>query len=103
MIVGLAAVGAAVATTPPAIEPPPSATPRPPETVYKQTCGYCHGANVGPVIRGRGLEPDAIKYMVRHGLNGMPAFRPTEISDAELAAVAEWIKASKADPKEHGR
>jgi mono/diheme cytochrome c family protein len=75
---------------------------RAPEALYAKTCGYCHGKNIGPVIRGRGLPADAIKRQVRHGQNGMPAFRPTEITNSELDALAKWISASKADPKEKG-
>lgn len=82
---------------------PPSATPRSAEKVYASTCGYCHGRNVGPVILGRGLPAPAIEAMVRGGLNAMPAFRPSEISDAELAAVAAWISVSKVNPQEHGK
>lgn len=77
--------------------------PRIPEVVYAKTCGYCHGHNVGPVIRGRGLPAEAIEMIVRHGQGAMPAFKPTEISLAELSALAKWIAASKADTKEHGQ
>lgn len=77
--------------------------PRKAEAIYARTCGYCHGHNVGPVIRGRGLPADAIVYMVRHGQGAMPAFRPTEISDAELKALSAWISTSKVDKKEHGQ
>lgn len=76
--------------------------PRPPETVYAKTCGYCHGQHVAPIIRGRGLPVAAIEQIVRTGPRGMVAFRPTEISDAELKALASWLNASKADPKEKG-
>lgn len=76
---------------------------RAPEEVYAKTCGYCHGKNVGPVIRARALPADAIKTIVRHGQNGMPAFRPTEITNSELDRLAAWISASKADPKEKGQ
>lgn len=76
---------------------------RAPEEVYAKTCGYCHGKNVGPVIRGRALPADAIKTIVRHGQNGMPAFRPTEITSSELDKLAAWIAASKADPMEKGQ
>lgn len=78
-------------------------TPRAPETVYAKTCGYCHGQHVGPIIRGRGLPPEVIKQYVRTGPRSMVAFRPTEISDAELDALAKWVNASKADPKEVGQ
>jgi mono/diheme cytochrome c family protein len=75
---------------------------RPPEAVYAKTCGYCHGRNVGPVILGRALSPAVTSTMVRHGRNGMPAFRPTEVTNAELAALADWIAKSKAVPTESG-
>lgn len=76
---------------------------RPPEQIYAQTCGYCHGRNVGPVIRGRALPAELVKAMVRSGPNAMPAFRPTEISNAELERLAAWIAASRADPAERGQ
>jgi mono/diheme cytochrome c family protein len=75
---------------------------RAPEALYAKTCGYCHGRNVGPVIRGRALPAEAIVRQVRHGQNGMPAFRPTEITTSELDALAKWISTSKADPREMG-
>lgn len=77
--------------------------PRAPEAIYARTCGYCHGKDVGPVIRGRKLPAEAIAFMVRNGQGAMPAFRPTEISGAELKALSAWISTSKADPKEHGQ
>ncbi|WP_421838326.1 c-type cytochrome [Novosphingobium sp.] len=76
---------------------------RSPEQVYAAVCGYCHGKNVGPVIRGRGLPAETVEYMVRHGQNAMPAFRPTEVTPAELKALAAWVQTSTADPKEHGQ
>lgn len=79
-----------------------TAAPRPPEQVYAETCGYCHGVNVGPVIRGRNLSPALTKAFVRMGPNAMPAFRPTEITDEELDALALWLQQSEADPEEHG-
>ena len=82
---------------------PPSATPRAPAKVYAAICGYCHGANVGPIILGRSLAPELISTLVRNGKNAMPAFRPTEISDAELSAVATWVSTSTANPEEKGR
>jgi mono/diheme cytochrome c family protein len=49
------------------------------------------------------LPADAIKTIVRKGQNGMPAFRPTEITNSELEKLAQWIAASKADPAEKGQ
>ncbi|MDE2597440.1 MAG: cytochrome c [Sphingomonadales bacterium] len=76
---------------------------RAPEYLYPRTCGYCHGHNVGPVILGRQLDAELVKAMVRTGRNGMPAFRPTEISNAELEILAKWVETSKADSREGGR
>jgi mono/diheme cytochrome c family protein len=76
---------------------------RAPEEIYAKTCGYCHGRNVGPMIRGRALPAEAIIRQVRHGQNGMPAFRPTEITKSELDALAKWVSTSKADPAEKGK
>jgi mono/diheme cytochrome c family protein len=76
---------------------------RAPEALYTKTCGYCHGRNVGPVIRGRKLPPAAISMIVRAGQNGMPSFRQTEITNTELAALSRWISKSVADPKELGQ
>jgi len=66
-----------------------------PEGIYSRTCGYCHGTNVGPILLGKDYPPEAIVYMVRNGKGAMPAFRPTEISDAELRALGSWISTSK--------
>jgi mono/diheme cytochrome c family protein len=89
---------------------PPSGTPlgqpmpqRPPARTYASVCAYCHGYNVGPIILGRQLPQDYIRTMVRGGRNGMPAFRPSEISPAELDALAAWISKAPANPMEHGQ
>jgi len=84
-------------------EPASPPAPRAPAVVYAQTCGYCHGANVGPVILGRALPAPMITATVRAGRGAMPAFRPTEISDGELSALAAWIAASPAAQGEHGK
>jgi mono/diheme cytochrome c family protein len=76
---------------------------RAPEVLYAKTCGYCHGKNVGPVIRGRALPAASTAAIVRKGQNGMPAFRQTEITKSELDALAKWISTSKADPAEKGQ
>lgn len=76
---------------------------RSPEVIYAKTCGYCHGRNVGPIILGRALPADSIKYIVRHGQNGMPAFRQTEVKPSELDALATWIEKSTVRSGEHGQ
>jgi mono/diheme cytochrome c family protein len=56
--------------------------------VYQSVCALCHETRVGPPLLGRQLPPDLVRYFVRHGRNGMPAFRVSEISEAELVATA---------------
>lgn len=77
--------------------------PRAPEYLYARTCGYCHGHNVAPIIRGRNLPAPVIAALVRSGQGAMPAFKPTEITNAELQALAEWLSTAPADPREHGQ
>ncbi|THF60357.1 c-type cytochrome [Pseudothauera rhizosphaerae] len=73
------------------------------EGIYARVCGYCHGANVGPLILGRELHVDFIRTMVRLGIGSMPAFRQSEISDAELGELAQWISKSAPRAGETGR
>ena len=77
--------------------------PREPQFIYDRTCGYCHGHNVGPILLGRRLPAAVVTSIVRSGNGAMPAFRPTEITDAELAALAAWIENSPTDDTEHGQ
>jgi mono/diheme cytochrome c family protein len=62
--------------------------------IYTKVCALCHETRVGPSITGRQLHSEAVKIFVRHGSNGMPAFRPSEISPAELEAIAQFIMTS---------
>ncbi len=64
--------------------------------VYAKVCAFCHEAKVGPTIRGRGLDPAYITFMVRHGNRAMPSFRAAEIDDESLAKVAEYVSKAAA-------
>lgn len=78
------------------------ANDRPPEQVFRAVCAYCHGyalapsTLVAPELRGRQLPPVLVATLVRQGGSRMPAFRHTEVSDAELQALGRWIQASAA-------
>lgn len=59
---------------------------------YDKICGYCHDKGIGPQIRGLGIRAEDIVKTARSGNKAMPAFRQTEIDDATLNKVAEYIK-----------
>ncbi|MDO8608099.1 MAG: cytochrome c [Phaeospirillum sp.] len=64
--------------------------------VYSKICANCHEIGVGPVIKGRNLDPDYYQSVVRHGMRAMPAFRPTDVDDAMLKQVGEMLSKSPA-------
>ncbi len=37
------------------------------------------------------LTPEMVTYYVRHGIAMMPSFRKTELSDAQVAAIATYL------------
>ena len=65
--------------------------------VYAKVCAFCHEAKVGPTIRGRGLDPNYIRFIVRHGNRAMPSVRAAEIDDESLAKVAEYVSTAAAN------
>ena len=67
-----------------------------PQEIYAKICSYCHEVHVGPVLFGRGLPAGYVQATVRSGKYAMPSFRPSQISDAELQKLGEWIEASPA-------
>jgi mono/diheme cytochrome c family protein len=62
------------------------------EQIWRSTCGYCHGLGA-PELRGAGLPPSLIVQFARRGAPGMPPFHESEIADADLKRLAEWISA----------
>jgi mono/diheme cytochrome c family protein len=78
------------------------------EHVYARWCVHCHAAGRGnpgtqslqvkyagripAVLLDRtDLTPAAVAVFVRQGVQSMPPFRKTEITDAELAALSAWV------------
>jgi (+)-pinoresinol hydroxylase len=92
------------------------------EEVYQAKCNLCHGRVAKDVAPGPGaqmsgtqalaakyggkkpavledrtdLSADVVKFYVRHGAGIMPFFRKTEVSDAELDAMAAWLARKRA-------
>jgi mono/diheme cytochrome c family protein len=67
---------------------------RDPNRVYAVTCQYCHDTGIGPVLKGAQFPPDRIRRAVRHGYGSMPAFMPSDITETELAALAQMLNES---------
>ena len=75
--------------------------------VFARRCAECHAAGHGMPgtqqlgwIRGEklavlehrsDLSREYVAYVVRHGLLEMPALRPSEINDAELAQLLDYL------------
>jgi (+)-pinoresinol hydroxylase len=76
--------------------------------VYAKWCAPCHdpglihpgtnaltvkyrGVKPGVLLEWKDLQPETVKYLVRHGISVMPQFRKTEISDADLDALAKFL------------
>ena len=58
-------------------------------------CAKCHEAGVGPNLKGRGLPPEYFAAIARNGFNAMPAFRVTDIDDATLQSLGEYLSQTK--------
>lgn len=80
------------------------------KAVYDKWCLACHrpdqvgtvrlqlkyNGSVPAVLTERtDIPPELVKVVVRSGLQVMPMFRKTEISDAELEALALFLSAAR--------
>lgn len=89
----------------------------PGRVVFEHSCATCHGLTPGDdgsprlpgtaalAARYKGAKPAelelradlnaaALRYFVRRGIGAMPAFRPSELTDAQIDAVAQYIAAT---------
>jgi mono/diheme cytochrome c family protein len=81
-------------------------------TQYQKMCAICHGAGPGkPGTRAlsakyqgklpalleerKDLSAEFVKFTVRHGVSVMPPVRKTELSDADLEAIAAYLARKK--------
>jgi mono/diheme cytochrome c family protein len=80
---------------------------------YQHWCSACHGfgqhtpgtmalyfkynGEMPPPLEMRpDLDAELLSYFVRNGISMMPSFRPTEISDEDIEAMAAYLKESSA-------
>jgi mono/diheme cytochrome c family protein len=82
--------------------------------VYLKWCAPCHAPGIthpgthalmtkyqgksGVLLEWTDLPASTVKYTVRHGISVMPQFRKTEISDAELDALARYLSRNTPQP-----
>jgi mono/diheme cytochrome c family protein len=97
LIFGAGAVSAAESTL--------SATEEQGKRLYDHTCIHCHGPGFWgtnrlakridkehAVLENRtDLSAEAIQAIVRNGVGSMPPLRKTELSDADVAAIAAYL------------
>jgi mono/diheme cytochrome c family protein len=103
---GLTLSGSSPGASMPAVSP--SDTHADGRVVYTKWCAPCHdpgvihpgtnaltvkyrGVKPGVLLEWMDLQPETVRYVVRHGISVMPQFRKTEISDAELDALAKFL------------
>lgn len=100
----------ACAAAPLRAQEPPLTTPQEQgRKLFQSTCLYCHGERVwGTFALQRRLGSDGllekrtdlvapfVKTVVRNGLGSMPAYRRTELTDAEVDAIADYLSRARA-------
>jgi mono/diheme cytochrome c family protein len=80
------------------LAPPPSLNQQAAtgQVAFMEKCNRCHPggeAGLGPALNDKPF-PDFLKrFQVRHGLGVMPHFPKEELSDAQLDAILEYLKA----------
>jgi mono/diheme cytochrome c family protein len=102
----LAALAGLTIGTAPATEPSDPYAPG--RAVYTKWCAPCHdpgvihpgtnaltvkyqGIKSGVLLEWKDLPPELVRHLVRNGISVMPQFRKTEISDADLDALAKFL------------
>jgi mono/diheme cytochrome c family protein len=103
-VVACAALGVATPTRAGAAEQGAA----PGRLVYERWCAACHdpgiehpgtnaltakykGVKSGVILEWNDLPPELVRHLVRTGMSVMPHFRKTDISDAELDALAAYL------------
>lgn len=96
-------IGLFLATAAAAVQP---ANPdHAPERIFGRVCSACHGPSgwgtrtlarrmdkdQALLANRRDLAPDFLRAVLRRGIGSMPHFTPTEISDADIDALAAWL------------
>lgn len=72
------------------------------QEAFDKTCGRCHTGRadtVGPDFSKKPYDVDTVKFFVRNGFAGMPAFTESMIDNATLDELAAYVVESKGAPQ----
>jgi len=75
------------------------------QRLYQATCHYCHapggwgarnlarrlGAGRAVLLERTDLDALYIRTVVRRGLNSMPAYTPTDLTERQVATIADYL------------
>ena len=65
---------------------------------FSNNCARCHNpGGRAPDLFAKSLWGWKIRFMVRHGPDGMPAFSTAQLSDAKLDAIVAYLQQAEAD------
>ncbi|HTT02575.1 MAG TPA: cytochrome c [Steroidobacteraceae bacterium] len=73
------------------------------EQLWRSTCAYCHDGHVASQLLGERLTAQAVLGAARGAAQPMPSFTPSQVSDAELRALTDWIAHQKKPPADDQR
>lgn len=105
-----------------AAQPAPGSAPaalHPGKALFDRWCAECHapghghpgtqqlerirGAKLAVLEQRRDLTPDVVRAFVRNGMNAMPAYRPSEITDADLSLIGSYLSRTKVASQQQRR
>ncbi|MCC7463857.1 MAG: cytochrome c [Gammaproteobacteria bacterium] len=75
------------------------------QSLFRATCSYCHaaggwgtrelarrlGTERSVLLERTDLDPAYIRIVVRRGLNSMPAYTPTDLTERQIASIADYL------------
>jgi mono/diheme cytochrome c family protein len=66
------------------------------ELLFMRFCNECHPqgeGGLGPSLNEKPLPKFAVKTQIRDGLGAMPSFSKEKLSDEEVEAIADYVRA----------